>query len=179
MITKIKKILTAICFAWTYRTLIYLCVCDVDDVAKNVMALFAAKKIGKSGSTEGREALLKLLNLKSVSEFVLVTETVKDNDALDNLKEAIRDDGIFEVAWRLIIGDWNVTDDSSWQSIISRIRSRLPFSAEVSCPVEAGDDVEFGVIEIVGIVSLIMTVMPKINKIIKNRREKRQNGGSK
>ncbi len=172
MLTKIKQFLVVLYYAWTYRRLIYLCVCDVDDVVRLLQALFAAKNRGKEGCVEGRTALLALLNLKSVSELVLVTETVADDDALANIKEAIQDDKIYTTAWRILVGDWDLVEESRWQSIISRIRSRLPFD-EVPCG-DSADETEIGVIEIVSVVTMIMTILPKIIKIINNRKEQRK-----
>lgn len=179
----IKILWLSLFFGWKYRKLLWLAMSEVDDVFVQVKAAMVAYNRGKDGGAEARLATQKLLSLKSFSEYVGLTESIKDEEALANVREFVDDDEIWSVAWRILQGDWNVSIESTrWQSFMERIRRALPFvnanKAEKAVAKSKADplseEAEIGVIEVISIVSLILTVLPKIANIIKKRKENRE-----
>ena len=177
MLTKIKNIIVVLCLLWEYRRLIYAIICDADDLKSGIMAVKASYNQQEAGRSEAQKAILSLLSLRAFQELVKATESYADDDALLNLKSCVANNDIFGAAWRIVIGDWDISTDSArWSDFMSRLKRILPFIPNEkvvnasSSGYKLDADAEVSVTEVVGIVVLILTILPKITAIIERRR---------
>lgn len=186
MLTKIKNIIMVVSLLWAYRRVIYAVICDIDNLSTGVKTVRASYEQKEAGRSEAQKSILSLLSLRSFTEIVKVTESYKDDDALLSLKACVANNDIFGASWRIVIGNWDISTDSArWSDFISRLKRILPFMPNEKAVNASSSgytldaDADVSVTEVVGIVVLILTTLPKITAIIERRRKIRGklNGG--
>lgn len=184
MIQGIKNVWLVIYFLWTFRKFVWAALCEFDSITKYTTELTTAYKSGTAHFDEAQSAVESLLGLKALQLFVTTTATKDDDQALEKIKNAVKNTLLFRIAWRILHGDWNVhVEQSRWSKFVEGIRHHIPFidrTKAVKALAVASEDQpllteqeELGVTGIIGLIVIILNVLPYILDFIKKRRENR------
>lgn len=176
MILAIKRLFVILYFAWKFRVVIWNLLCDMGGIRNNCESFSRACDSGSSGATLAKQALSNLLNLDTCASFVITTETVKDDEALKRLRGLVDGKYLFNIAWKIFMGDWNVNvNQSRWSSFVDNIKKKLPFvdkTKAVKCLAsndqtekELSEQNEVDVAELVGIFYLFSVLAPKLKSL--------------
>lgn len=176
MILAIKRLFVILYFAWKFRVVIWNLLCDMGSIRNNCESFSRACDSGSSGVILAKQSLSNILNLKTCASFVITTETVKDDEALKRLRGLIDGKYLFNIAWKIFMGDWNVNvNQSRWSSFVDNIKKKLPFvdkTKAVKCLAsndqrekELSEQNEIDVTEIVGILYFMSVLAPKLKQL--------------
>ena len=164
-----SKLYRVIMLAWHYRKPIYACIKDMD-----VMSSLYNQLASTSDVQLAQSVVSSMLRLESVRETVLATPTKVDDEWLPKIQKFVEDFDLFRAAWNIMRGEWSIkiTPDRK-RRFLSRLREKMPFS---SLGGQAADGVyeyeipdeqtETGIIEIIHLISLLLTLLPKIKAIL-------------
>ena len=176
MFLAVKRLFVVLYYAWKFRVTIWNFLCDLGSIRNNCDGFSRAYASGSSGANLAKHSLLNILALKTCESFVITTETVKDNDALKRLRGLIESKYLFDIAWKLFLGDWNVNvNQSRWSSFVDSIKKKLPFvdktkavktlAANNQAEKELTEQNEIDVADIVGILYFVSVLAPKLKQL--------------
>jgi len=156
--------------AWIYRKPIIAVMGDVGTLEKLYAQLVVCDDAKKA-----RTIVQSILNLPSIEAVVLATPTKIDDLWLPRIKMCVSDMLVFDLAWRILRGEWNIKVQPDRQRrFLSGIRSILPFARIDTRAETATIDVEVlsdreaeGIVEVVSLISLLLQVIPKIVALFK------------
>ncbi|NLW46667.1 MAG: hypothetical protein GXY86_04950, partial [Firmicutes bacterium] len=157
---------------WKFRKVIWSALRDYTKIQVNCNEFSRACEIGVDGSSLAKQSLLNLLSLPTCSRFVLTTQTVKDDAALKRLRDLINDKYVFIIAWKILLGNWDVNvKQSRWSEFIDLIKDKIPFVDKTKAvtglagnkqnELELTEQNELDVAELVGILYFASVISPK------------------
>lgn len=176
MFLAVKRLFIVLYYAWKFRVVIWNFLCDLSGIRNNCEGFSRAYNSGSSGSALARQSLSNLLTLKTCSSFVVTTQTVKDDEALKRLRGLLDNKYLFGIAWRILLGDWNVNvNQSRWSSFVDSIKKKLPFvdktkavkslAANNQAEKELSEQNEIDVADLVGILYFFVVFSPKLKQL--------------
>jgi hypothetical protein len=168
-LSRLWKTCKVLLFAWHYRKPIIATIDEIDQI----QSLFTSLK--ECGDPQKAQAtVLAILQLRPLRLLAAATPMQIDDVWLMRMQAFVEDFEIFHTAWKILHGDWNITIPPSYRiPFLQRIKHVLPFAAgedrliltDTMAEVESENDVE-GIVEIVGLIQLLMTIVPKIMSVI-------------
>ena len=110
----LKQLWAALGFAWHYRRPIFATITEIDLIQRHYHSLATA-----TDARDAQNIVADILNLRSINEIVAATETKVDDEWLARMKMFVDDFDIFNVAWKILHGDWSIN--------VNPVRRNQPF----------------------------------------------------